>query len=88
MRGGSWNNNPQNVRASNRNRNEPTNRNNNIGVRCVGDGETSPGLGSLRRFLVCDVHFRAVIPTWVCLRQIISCPGLLVAVGRRLARAR
>ncbi len=37
LRGGSWNNNPQNVRASNRNRNEPANRNNNIGFRCVGD---------------------------------------------------
>jgi formylglycine-generating enzyme required for sulfatase activity len=36
MRGGSWNNNPQNVRVSNRNRNEPTNRNNNIGFRWAG----------------------------------------------------
>jgi len=35
-RGGSWNNdNPRNVRSSNRNRNEPTNRNNNIGFRCA-----------------------------------------------------
>jgi hypothetical protein len=32
-RGGSWNNNPQNCRAANRNRNTPTNRNNNIGFR-------------------------------------------------------
>ena len=36
MRCGSWNNNPENVRVSNRNRNEPTNRNNNIGFRCAG----------------------------------------------------
>lgn len=36
MRGGSWNNNPENVRVSNRNRNEPENRNNNIGFRCAG----------------------------------------------------
>jgi len=43
MRGGAWNNNPQNVRVSNRNRNEPTNRNNNIGFRCVGYAER--GLG-------------------------------------------
>ncbi len=43
MRGGSWNNNPQNVRVSNRNRNEPTNRNNNIGFRCAGYAER--GLG-------------------------------------------
>jgi formylglycine-generating enzyme required for sulfatase activity len=36
MRGGSWNNNPENVRASNRNRNEAADRNNNIGFRCAG----------------------------------------------------
>ena len=36
LRGGSWNNNPQNVRASNRNRNEPENHNNNLGFRCLG----------------------------------------------------
>ena len=35
VRGGSWNNdNPDNLRASNRNRNDPTNRNNNLGLRC------------------------------------------------------
>ena len=45
MRGGSWNNNTRNVRASCRNRNEPTNRNNNIGFRCVGDGETGRSRG-------------------------------------------
>ena len=33
LRGGSWNNNPQNVRAANRNRNDATNRNNNSGFR-------------------------------------------------------
>ncbi|MEO0786929.1 MAG: SUMF1/EgtB/PvdO family nonheme iron enzyme, partial [Pseudomonadota bacterium] len=33
LRGGSWNNNPQNLRSANRNRNNPTNRNNNIGFR-------------------------------------------------------
>jgi formylglycine-generating enzyme required for sulfatase activity len=36
LRGGSWNNNPTNVRISIRNRNEPENRNNNIGFRCLG----------------------------------------------------
>ncbi|WP_229425770.1 SUMF1/EgtB/PvdO family nonheme iron enzyme [Lusitaniella coriacea] len=37
MRGGSWNNNPRNCRSANRNRNNPGNRNNNIGFRvaCV-----------------------------------------------------
>ncbi|MBM4387842.1 MAG: SUMF1/EgtB/PvdO family nonheme iron enzyme [Deltaproteobacteria bacterium] len=33
LRGGSWNNNTDNLRASNRNRNEPDNRNNNNGFR-------------------------------------------------------
>ncbi len=33
LRGGSWNNKPQNVRAANRNNNEPANRNNNNGFR-------------------------------------------------------
>ncbi|NJN33350.1 MAG: SUMF1/EgtB/PvdO family nonheme iron enzyme [Saprospiraceae bacterium] len=34
-RGGSWNNNPQNCRTTNRNNNLPTNRNNNLGFRLV-----------------------------------------------------
>ncbi|MFZ5902605.1 MAG: hypothetical protein ACOYZ8_03520 [Chloroflexota bacterium] len=34
LRGGTWNNNDNNVRSSNRNRNNPTNTNNNIGFRC------------------------------------------------------
>jgi formylglycine-generating enzyme required for sulfatase activity len=33
IRGGSWDNNARNVRAAYRNNNEPTNRNNNLGVR-------------------------------------------------------
>jgi hypothetical protein len=33
LRGGSWNNNPQNLRSANRNRNNTENRNNNIGFR-------------------------------------------------------
>ncbi|HDP99665.1 MAG TPA: hypothetical protein ENN22_10860 [bacterium] len=35
MRGGSWNNKPNNVRAANRDNNNPTKRNNNIGFRCA-----------------------------------------------------
>jgi len=34
-RGGSWNNNAENCESSNRNRNKPDNRNNNLGVRLV-----------------------------------------------------
>ncbi|MGO9461860.1 MAG: SUMF1/EgtB/PvdO family nonheme iron enzyme [Rhodomicrobium sp.] len=33
MRGGSWNNNPRNLRAARRNRNNTENRNNNLGFR-------------------------------------------------------
>jgi len=32
-RGGGWNNNARNARAANRSRNEPDNRNNNLGFR-------------------------------------------------------
>jgi len=34
-RGGSWNNTPVNLRSANRNNNTPSNRNNNLGFRCV-----------------------------------------------------
>ncbi len=33
LRGGSWNNNENNLRSSNRNNNDPTNENNNVGFR-------------------------------------------------------
>jgi len=33
LRGGSWNNNARNCRSANRNRNNPDDRNNNIGFR-------------------------------------------------------
>ena len=35
MRGGSWNNNQDNARCAVRNRNQPDNRNNNLGFRVV-----------------------------------------------------
>jgi formylglycine-generating enzyme required for sulfatase activity len=41
LRGGSWNNNDNNVRAPNRNNNDPDNQNNNIGFRC---GRSAPGM--------------------------------------------
>jgi retron-type reverse transcriptase len=45
VRGGSWNNNPQNLRSANRNRNTTDNRNNNLGFRV---GRTlSAGAGAI-----------------------------------------
>jgi hypothetical protein len=41
MRGGSWNNKPENLRASNRNRNNADNRNNNIGFRLAQSTRTA-----------------------------------------------
>jgi hypothetical protein len=44
LRGGSWNNNRPNARAAYRNNNEPDNRNNNIGWRCVVGVVRAPGV--------------------------------------------
>src|SRR5450755_4327632 len=72
LRGGSWNNNPRNVRVSNRNRNEPTNRNNNNGFRCAGDVELRLVTSRWARAGVVQgrigrrhLRFRAVVPTLV-----------------------
>lgn len=46
LRGGSWNNNPDNARASNRNRNHPDERNNNIGFRVVSSAHIPATAGS------------------------------------------
>jgi len=42
IRGGSWNNNPANVRVANRNNNTPDNRNNNIGFRLANTADILP----------------------------------------------
>ena len=39
IRGGSWNNNPQNCRVAYRNNNTPGNRNNNLGFRLANTGK-------------------------------------------------
>jgi len=42
VRGGSWNNNNENnYRSANRNRNQPDNRNNNLGFRVVRSAQSS-----------------------------------------------
>lgn len=56
LRGGSWNNNTNNVRSSNRNNNTPDNTNNNIGFRVAstpdrwtGEDQGAEGHASSRR---------------------------------------
>ena len=39
IRGGSWNNNAQNLRSANRNNDDPSKRNSNIGFRLVSTSE-------------------------------------------------
>ncbi|NCG22388.1 MAG: SUMF1/EgtB/PvdO family nonheme iron enzyme [Rhodobacterales bacterium] len=57
-RGGSWNNNPRNTRVANRNRNTPSNRNNNVGFRLASSARAQTGrmpVGcGLRTALVCN----------------------------------
>jgi hypothetical protein len=48
LRGGAFNNNPNNLRAANRNNNTPDNRNNNIGFRCAAAGPSQFLKGQVR----------------------------------------
>ena len=64
LRGGSFNNDTRNLRAANRNRNAPDNRNNNIGFRCVRDVEREfrlpqAGAGKATADSGVRLHFRA-----------------------------
>ena len=43
LRGGSWNNNGNNLRSAERNRNAPASRNNNIGLRVAAVAKTAYG---------------------------------------------
>lgn len=69
LRGGSWNNDVTNLRASNRNRNEPENRNNNIGFRVARDVERSresgfaAGAATIRVAAGVYFHVRIALPT-------------------------
>jgi len=49
-RGGSWNNNAQNCRVSNRNNNNPENRNNNLGFRLACRQLTEKKVDALTEF--------------------------------------
>jgi formylglycine-generating enzyme required for sulfatase activity len=42
LRGGTFNNNPNNLAASNRNDNDPTNENNNVGFRVASPRDAPP----------------------------------------------
>jgi hypothetical protein len=67
LRGGAWNNESRNLRAANRNRNEPENRNDNIGFRCARDVErvrlcrdSYARAGATRVVPGVHLHFRTV----------------------------
>ncbi|NLH47506.1 MAG: hypothetical protein GX444_02770 [Myxococcales bacterium] len=62
LRGGSWNNNPRNVRASNRNRNQPTNTNNNKGFRCSRDCIRAERPVGVERWIIAQAHRRSPGP--------------------------
>ncbi|NUN51696.1 MAG: SUMF1/EgtB/PvdO family nonheme iron enzyme [Planctomycetaceae bacterium] len=49
LRGGSWNNQPINLRCANRNRNDPGNRNPNNGFRCASDFQSRGQTRGLQR---------------------------------------
>ncbi|PIU95439.1 MAG: hypothetical protein COZ06_25330 [Armatimonadetes bacterium CG_4_10_14_3_um_filter_66_18] len=62
LRGGSFNNNANNLRCANRNSNHPENRNNNLGFRCVplpGSGSRQVGWKSRSNLTPPRVHERA-----------------------------
>lgn len=69
LRGGSWNNEATNLRAAERNRNEPENRNNNIGFRVARDvergrdGDLVAGAAAITVVAGVQFHFRIAIPT-------------------------
>ena len=61
IRGGSWNNNAQNLRSSNRNNDAPDNRNNNVGFRLVSTNQVKARERRLRITLACPGFVQVII---------------------------
>jgi hypothetical protein len=76
LRGGSWNNNAQNVRSANRNNNTPGNRNNNNGFRLA--SAQTPAVAAVDQMTIQPVvhphHGEKPMP-----------PGMLVGSAERLS---
>ncbi|MGH8475756.1 MAG: hypothetical protein ACRERS_03590 [Methylococcales bacterium] len=62
LRGGSWNNNPQNLRSANRNRNNTDEANNNLGFRVASSPVNKPEPDDSRIFRACGGRPWAVPP--------------------------
>ncbi len=73
LRGGSWNNNPRNLRSANRNRNNTDNRNNNIGFRLAQSARVAVG-----RALSWSVYGQAGSGTRVSMSLFPDCTGSVV----------
>jgi hypothetical protein len=93
LRGGSWNNTPQNLRSANRNRNAPDNRNNNTGFR-IASTASSPERACLAQRTArhgavqgCAVQCLDARPPWLLPRgRRARHPSIRVTSGyRRLA---
>jgi hypothetical protein len=79
LRGGSWNNNDNNLRVANRNNNNPANRNNNIGFRCVAPpgkflkGQVR-GVGRAPTRAVAESEISRPVPGWLIGQPKINMP--------------
>ncbi|MEI8375740.1 MAG: SUMF1/EgtB/PvdO family nonheme iron enzyme [Planctomycetota bacterium] len=61
LRGGSWNNRPNNTRSAKRNRNTPDNRNNNTGFRVSSTALRSDSAGTCKSRAIYGSHGRAAV---------------------------
>ncbi len=77
VRGGSWNDNQDNARAAYRNHNDPNNRNNAVGVRCV---RVAHIFAPLQRRRLTNVYFSSLVAS---LPTVVG-TGSASGIGRRL----